>query len=86
MCIHGDKSQPEREWVLKGNTFVNYMVFFIFFIVATFIDNFIFILHPLKEESTRKYSNKNTNVILNIKFVNFLFLYLQSSEVENLQF
>lgn len=18
MCIHGDKSQPEREWVLKG--------------------------------------------------------------------
>ena len=22
MCIHGDKSQPEREWVLKGMIFV----------------------------------------------------------------
>ena len=21
MCIHGDKSQPEREWVLKGSIF-----------------------------------------------------------------
>ena len=20
MCIHGDKSQPERDWVLTGNT------------------------------------------------------------------
>ena len=23
MCIHGDKSQPERDWVLNGNFVAN---------------------------------------------------------------
>lgn len=26
MCIHGDKSQPEREWVLKGRFFLHIQI------------------------------------------------------------
>ena len=24
ICIHGDKAQQEREWVLEGNTLISY--------------------------------------------------------------